>query len=112
MCRRLCALVSEPVPVSKQAADPTAGAKVAADIMPLGRRTDCGDARFAGVELAVSATDLEACVQVSGLTMRHLAWSAGPRRQEGGLYAGCLKLRVRFHCRPAASVRRDSRSWS
>lgn len=105
MCRRLCAHFSgfgASAKVLKQAADPTAGAKAAADTMPLGRRTDCGDARFAGVELAVSATDLEDCVQVSSLTMRHLAWPAGPRSQEGDLHAGCLKLRVRFHCRPAA----------
>ncbi|KAL0038065.1 hypothetical protein WJX79_000828 [Trebouxia sp. C0005] len=31
--------------------------------MPLGRRTDCGDAKFAGVELAVPASNPEACVQ-------------------------------------------------
>ena len=33
--------------------------------MPLGRRTDCGDARFAGVELALPASDAEAVLQVT-----------------------------------------------
>lgn len=33
--------------------------------MPLGRRTDCGDARFAGVELALPASDPEAVLQVT-----------------------------------------------
>ena len=32
--------------------------------MPLGRRTDCGDARFAGTELALPASDPEASLQV------------------------------------------------
>ena len=45
----------------------------ALDVMPLGRRTDCGDARFAGVELAVPASNPEACVQVSKSTSRHLS---------------------------------------
>ncbi len=45
----------------------------ALDVMPLGRRTDCGDARFAGVQLAVPASNSEACVQVSKSTSRHLA---------------------------------------
>ena len=45
----------------------------ALDVMPLGRRTDCGDARFAGVELAVPASNPEGCVQVSKSTSRHLA---------------------------------------
>ena len=32
--------------------------------MPLGRRTDCGDAKFAGVELTLPASDAEAVLQV------------------------------------------------
>lgn len=32
--------------------------------MPLGRRTDCGDAKFAGVELALPASDTETVLQV------------------------------------------------
>ncbi len=45
----------------------------ALDVMPLGRRTDCGDARFAGVEFAVPASNPKACLQVSKSTSRHLA---------------------------------------
>lgn len=35
-----------------------------AAIMPLGRRSDCGDAKFAGVELALPASDTETALQV------------------------------------------------
>lgn len=39
--------------------------------MPLGRRTDCGDARFAGVELALPASNVEAVLQVKMLPPHH-----------------------------------------